>query len=864
MKNLKKVGAVALAAVMAVTFAPVASLNAFAADVTGANAWDSAAGKVPTATDELTGGYWTLGEANFKVKSGENYVNMDDGKTGATITVEGGTLHLNDLGFEKAEYTKADGSKEYAETVGTEASSATIVINGGAVVLESNLGQYGSIKKGDPATSLIDAVLVSFGAKGGSLTVNGGQLTVTGSTSTNGGVVAIHGGVVKELTGVTGGKGTAKTVTSMDGGVYSPTAGEPTAATGLGSLKDMNDTVICGSAPVALINDATTDYEAVGNELITKLGNISTNTSPQITATNGAVVVSGLRAGFVAQTSKSEPSGKASLDCTPATDHSLAKVVTTFNYNYTNDASPAKTGTATYTAYQFISGTGKADNIVTAINGLTAATTSFLNTNAVKNTVGGTITPSNEKYDRAITLTRAKDWTTGVTGTAKFTKLTTNDAAGGITYFVEDPTELMNPANSLVVIDGSKYVIGESAADTAYTAANEIPVVAKKASKSIEFKTVPGYNTIDKNSKAASIFQISKASVKVTGPEDVTIFAESEKDIVNGAPSTTLTYNVYGAAATEPSNRTLAGLNGGAYAGWNLFQNDDTITKNGTGNSERTLYVSQVAKNSIATLSNEYYTIKADAAEGIDYFSATSGNTALNYTFGATEAAKTALSRGLSGYTENGISHDATMTGAGNIFVSKGITGTFEGVDPQLKIEGELSQSYTKAADGTYTWYINTDSVNAPQNVARFVNLKSGEHLYTINADEIRALKADTANWKLERADAFQVLPWNTTVEGAVKVRRFMNLKTGEFLYSTDAKESADLEKDPNWNGGGVAFCGVSKDKGYVITRVRNVVNNAHVYCTSKAGEVGPLVATGIYEVEGWPFYAVDTPEKEK
>ena len=40
MKNLKKVGAVALAAVMAVTFAPVASLNAFAADVTGANAWD--------------------------------------------------------------------------------------------------------------------------------------------------------------------------------------------------------------------------------------------------------------------------------------------------------------------------------------------------------------------------------------------------------------------------------------------------------------------------------------------------------------------------------------------------------------------------------------------------------------------------------------------------------------------------------------------------------------------------------------------------------------------------------------------------------------------------------------------------------
>lgn len=156
------------------------------------------------------------------------------------------------------------------------------------------------------------------------------------------------------------------------------------------------------------------------------------------------------------------------------------------------------------------------------------------------------------------------------------------------------------------------------------------------------------------------------------------------------------------------------------------------------------------------------------------------------------------------------------------------------------------------------------DSVNAPQNVVRFKNRKTGEHLYTIDADEIRKLKADTVNWELERADAFQVLPWNTTVEGAIQVRRFMNIHTGEFLYSTDAKESADLEKDPDWNGGGVAFCGVSKDKGYVITRVRNVLNNAHVYCTSRAYEVEPLVATGIYEVEGWPFYAVDTPEKEK
>ena len=38
MKNLKKFGAVALAAVMAVTFAPVASLNVFAANNVGVDA----------------------------------------------------------------------------------------------------------------------------------------------------------------------------------------------------------------------------------------------------------------------------------------------------------------------------------------------------------------------------------------------------------------------------------------------------------------------------------------------------------------------------------------------------------------------------------------------------------------------------------------------------------------------------------------------------------------------------------------------------------------------------------------------------------------------------------------------------------
>lgn len=51
MKNLKKFGAVALAAVMAVTFAPVASLNVFAANNVGVDADNE---YLITATDTVT------------------------------------------------------------------------------------------------------------------------------------------------------------------------------------------------------------------------------------------------------------------------------------------------------------------------------------------------------------------------------------------------------------------------------------------------------------------------------------------------------------------------------------------------------------------------------------------------------------------------------------------------------------------------------------------------------------------------------------------------------------------------------------------------------------------------------------------
>lgn len=152
--------------------------------------------------------------------------------------------------------------------------------------------------------------------------------------------------------------------------------------------------------------------------------------------------------------------------------------------------------------------------------------------------------------------------------------------------------------------------------------------------------------------------------------------------------------------------------------------------------------------------------------------------------------------------------------------------------------------------------------VNTPVSAYRFRNVKTNEHLYTILASEIASLKANP-DWQLENDDAFKVLPWNTTVDGAVPVVRYMSSK-GEFLYTTDTKEQADLDKDPNWVRNGIAFCGVAPSKGYGVRRIVSTIGQGHAYCTSEKYEVEPQVATGLWKAEGWPFFAVDIPAAEK
>lgn len=418
------------------------------------------------------------------------------------------------------------------------------------------------------------------------------------------------------------------------------------------------------------------------------------------------------------------------------------------------------------------------------------------------------------------------------------------------TYYTEDYKDYVDfTANSEYLIDGTKYevVAGGPNVDLSINPAKSVELVRGK-----------GYATLDGNKSVSETFAgnletLSKDNVTFKGPEDTSVVWK-KVDVVKagGEKAFTYTANIWGVkTAGVPGNLT------------NKTAAD--------GETAETIFIGQVSSDvagAVTFQNNTDSLAKVSAVDGVDYYAVTTaGAVTRNYYANATAKITKTFEEAAQG-KKSGVAQLAPTFTADDaiVWASKGIKTTVNNVNKEVTIQGEISSTVTNtdSANGTRTWVVNGGvDVNEPVYAYRFVNLKTNEHLYTIVPGEIANLIA-SADWKLENPTAFKVLPYNTTVSGAVPVRRYRNNVTGEFLYSTDASEQANLDKNPTWTREGIAFCGANPVKGYAVTRIVSTKGQGHAYCTSVENEVKPQVATGNWKQEGVPFFAVDIPANEK
>ena len=447
MNYLKKFGAVALAAVMAVTFAPVASLDVFAAVNTTTKLIDD----TNDGTIDVAGNYAASGTAlNI---TGKLTVGKD-----ATIDMRGSTF----------------GDIE--------------VISGATLTLIDNT----ETKDGKNGAGVATKITLGNSKSTGKVVVNGQNITVT--EITGGGIELGSSATLKAVKNFDLSTGTDKTATAvsgtdielkLEGGTYTG-ANPATLALPKKNPKAYHDLV--GSAPVVGDGDSTTQTYYVGSDFVQK----AVDDEKNIYAYNGAVTVKGLKSGKIAKVGPGA-TGSTTLSATAADKKSLVTVATTYNYVFNRKSNSNKCGTAVYTDMQYAAGKSGLENLKLAqpisANNADTTTGGFINLNKVKdaNAVVGI-----SDYERAITLTQADD--------DKFDKYTaqvgyidshdfdpvSHTGENGITFFTADPTALVPNYAGVALVDGTKYVVNRyDLSSTTSPVETQLAAASNMAKKSI-------------------------------------------------------------------------------------------------------------------------------------------------------------------------------------------------------------------------------------------------------------------------------------------------------------------------------------------------------------------------------------------
>ena len=814
MNYLKKFGAVALAAVMAVTFAPVASLTAFASGdgsavdkaipIEGVDELDSKIYDVETAT---ASGVVVVGE-----KKSATLVLV--GSDSATFN---GTVELKTGASLKIVNKSATKNKVTDKVTGTVNTFTSITLGQGATLtLDSSLGGTA-----DSDDSFVDEISKASVATGATIKMAGGDLKEL--TATGKGSLSVSGGHV-DVTDLTA---SGNVVANVTGGVFK-------GALNVLKNKDKNKTKIFGTAPAVTERKPISksyDKVYVGSDYVASVANNASNST--IYVVNGAVKIDKLSKGNVATVSPYQFYGDATLTATPADKTSLAGITTKFSYKWENGV----TGTGTYTTSTYVSGAEKIANYLNAENSAFAQVNQAddLPTTLVDDIVGitsGATKLPEVNYDRAIALTVSSD--DNISHTIKnlpediySDPWATGDTLRGITYFTADPSAYATSASAIAVIDGTKYVVGSE------TEGTSLQEAAASATKTVEFKRLSGYDDTNKNTTGFNKFTIYNPEVKITASADeVDVLTATTEDVYNGSTRDSVYVEAFGSKYKTGSKlHTFAGF----------------TTKN-TTNAKRTIYASQIAKGTTVDTDDQAFDVTASRADGIEYYSVIVGSANTTYTFGSAADAKAQLSKDLSGYTENGIHVDA-IKNAATIFVSAGIKGTFSPVQPKVVMDGELSEDVKANADGTNTWVINEGYTSDAIPAYRMYR-KSGEHVYTISAEEVKMLEA--AGW-INEGRAFYVNPV-VTKKGTPVYRVYNKNNGGMHFYTANAAEK-DMLLANGWTEGAVVFYGADKATGIPVYRTYNTgSNNGEHNYTTNIKESDMNVKAG-WRAEGVAFY---------
>ena len=748
MNDLKKFGAVALAAVMAVTFAPVASLEVFAGNSGVETINNTRVITDSTATIEENGTY--------VVSAGATAVTI----SGAATDV---VLNLNNTKDTTVKFDASSNKKAKVSLVAKTYSYQTL---------------HNAVKAPDVSTVTIENV-----ASASALAFDGNMIV------------------------------TGKDKAPMD---Y---LGSLPAVSTSRSI-DTDHTVIIGN-------------DAINTQVILNGGN-------NIYAENGTVNVSGLVDGKVARVDAQNANSNAAIGTVTAqSGKSLVGVKTTYTYRFYN-SNTKMYGTSNYTEQQYAAGkTGLATLSKDNLSKITTA--SMVNINYVGLSGGRKVNTLSAiaVYDRAITLTEDKDdkFDSSIElpyidpQTYKVDDDEKPSGVSGITYFTKNPAGAVLNKYGIALLDGSKYVIN-NAAESDKTK-SELYAVSDKASKTIAI--VRGFSDTTEID-ALDYLNPKNFNITITAPTTSSIVVEHVESILKNNKTSKTNYAVvYGSNKVE-----------GEAAKNSLFteaaENSDSIVSTA-------LKVPQVADGVYAYVRDAFTDTEVTLGDGITYFydqeTKQLKHDQANYVFGKLDVATKALKGVLCGETVDTTNYFDQATAGETVFVAKAIKGTFKGVNAKVNVLGEISS--VKNADGS--WTVNEGYASAAVPAYRMYR-KSGEHVYTINPDEVTMLT--NAGW-INEGVAFTVN--SVASKTGTPIYRLYNRNGGGMHFYTASAAERDMLLANGWTEGKEVFYGATKTTGIPVYRTYNTGSNngEHNYTTNIA-ESDMNVKAG-WRAEGVAFY---------
>ena len=438
-----------------------------------------------------------------------------------------------------------------------------------------------------------------------------------------------------------------------------------------------------------------------------------------------------------------------------------------------------------------------------------------------------------ESYSQAITVNmNGDDWKGGTLDAYVSDVMDTrkNGSLSGETYYTMDPSAFTKSEDGVAKVDGTKYFV------SSHDQLNELQYVGgANAEKSVDILRGTEVKATDGNDLAYDTFE-NENDLTVTAPADMSLVKADQDNVTGRYQWNTKEWRAFG------SKR---------HSGRDMSEQEYAFPykKRGTTKTNNNIYVAQVASGSTMTVYVDPR-VKVTKADDLgffetDVFEAQKGNDIVGSDWQAVTFGDVA------NVTKKFVSSVKSQKSEAEYYASKEIKTVVAGVDPDVVIKGEINADVTDtAANGTKTWDVNTNAAKEKSQVTAHRMYSGREHVYTADPKEIEMLVA--AGWK-DEGPAFTV---NAVASGkGTPIYRLYNKNNGGMHFYTASAAEKDMLLANGWTEGKPVFYGADKATGIPVYRTYNTGSNngEHNYTTNMA-EVEMNVQKG-WRAEGVAFY---------